>query len=75
MVCKPISHTGRVRPPHIRLASDELGIQRLNSLANFDETYPNGVKNEPVGEIAPSEVAPDRGDGVNDIGEALLVVS
>lgn len=75
VVRKPVAHSGRVRSPDVGLARDELGIQQLDGLANFDQTKPNGVENEAVGEIATSEVAPDRGNRVDNIGEAFFVVA
>lgn len=75
VVRQPVSHTGRVRPLDVWLAREELGIQQRSGVANLDQSQPNGVENESVGKIATSEVAPDCGDRVNDIGEALLVVS
>ena len=75
MVRKPVAHSSRVRPPGVGLARDELGIQQLDGLANFDQTKPNGVENEAVREVATSEVAPDCGNRVDNVCEAFFVVA
>jgi hypothetical protein len=74
-VVEPVARTGAIRLLDIRLARDELRIQQLRCLANFNQTHPNGVENESVGEFASSGVAPDCGNRVNYVGEALLVTS
>jgi hypothetical protein len=75
VVRKPVAHASRVRPPDVGLARDELRVQQLDGLANFDQTKPNGIENEAVGEVATSEVAPDRGNRIANIREALFIVA
>ena len=57
VVREPVAHSGCVRPPDVGLARDELGIQQLYGLADFNQTKPNGVENDAVGELATSEMA------------------
>jgi hypothetical protein len=46
----------------------------LHCFADLDEPEANCVKNEPVGEVATSEMAINRSNRVHYVGEAFVVV-
>ncbi len=67
VVGQAVAHPGNVAPRQTRFACQQWFGQGLHRLADLDEPNPHGVVDQPVGQVAPLEVAPDGGDRVDDV--------
>ncbi len=74
-VCEVVAHPSDIHPRNIRLAIQQLRGDRSDGLADLDETHAYGIEDQPVVEVATTEVIADRGNGSQDVLETLTIAS
>ena len=66
-----VPHAGDLRPRQGRLRGQEPLGEGLDRLANFDQTNPHSVEDDPVMEIAGFKMSPNSIDGGNNVLKTL----
>ena len=58
-VGEAVAHPGDLRPGECRFVGKQLSGESLDRFADLDQADPNGVEDEPVGQVAALEVGVD----------------
>ena len=73
-VCEEVTQARDVGPGDLVFGCQEVFWERLDCLADLDETNPDGIKDQAVAEVAALQMRGDRGDRGGDVLESLSVV-
>jgi len=72
-VCQMVARPSDIYPRNVRLTIQQLRGDRPDGLADLDEMHAHGIEDQPVVELAATEVLADCTNGSQDVLEKLII--
>jgi hypothetical protein len=72
---EPVSHAGDLSPWKARFRFQELWTESFYGFSDLDQPKANSIEDQSIAEVTTLLVAADRFDGIDDVGQPLVVMT